>query len=61
MNPRKVIGQRRHKTDVIAVKREINSKIDPNYDPINIYDYKPLPSDERSIHKFNGGSLENIF
>ncbi len=60
-DPLKVIGRRKHKTDAISVSRDINFKINPNYDPLNIYDYKVLPADERSIHKFNGATFDNIF
>lgn len=56
-----VIGRRKHETDALSVSRDINYKIDPNYDPMNIYDYKVLPADERSIHKFNGATFDNIF
>ena len=38
MNPHKIVGQRKSQTDAVAVKREINSKIDPSYDPMNLYE-----------------------
>lgn len=39
---------------------ETNRKVFPNFNPNNIYEVKVLPADERSIHKFNGATFQNI-
>jgi len=58
-DPHKVIGRRLHWPDSIYVQRPVNFKINPDYDPMNIYEFKVLPADERSIHKFNGATFAN--
>ena len=35
-------------------------EIFPNFDPMNIYQIKVLPGDERSVHKFNGATFTKI-
>ncbi len=61
INPDKIIGKRKQKEDAGAINRTINYQIKANYDPMNIYDNKVLPADERSIHKFNAATFESIY
>ena len=35
----------------------MNYVVFPEYDPMNLYELKVLPHDERSVHKFNGNTL----
>jgi hypothetical protein len=60
INPHKVLGQRLHKSDSKFYNRDINHIILEDYDPINIYEMKVLPADERSIHKFNEATFVGI-
>jgi hypothetical protein len=38
----------------------VNFKVSEDYDPMNIYEFKVLPSDERRLHKFNSGYFEDV-
>ena len=60
MDPQRVIGQRKLKSDARYFSRPINYTVLKTYDPMNIYEFKVLPADERSVHKFNGATFENI-
>ena len=62
VNPNKVIGKRTSEGDMVVVKKyaEANRKVFADYDPVNIYEIKPLPADERSYHKFNGATFSKI-
>lgn len=54
VNPNTVLGQRMSKYDAQDATHDINTKISPDYDPNNIYEFKVLPQDERYMHKYNG-------
>jgi hypothetical protein len=60
VNPFKVVGKRANTDDEKYVNTPENKKTFPNFNPNNIYEVKALPADERSIHKFNGATFENI-
>jgi hypothetical protein len=38
----------------------VNSLVAEDYNPMNIYEFKILPSDERHLHKFNAASFNDI-
>lgn len=48
-------------SDAVFNNRTINYQINPDYDPMNIYEIKVLPKDERTIKKFNGATYEGIY
>jgi hypothetical protein len=60
VDPQKVIGQRKLKSDEKYFSRPANYKVLKTYDPVNIYEFKVLPADERSVHKFNGATFQGI-
>ena len=60
INPEKIIGTRTSKSDAKNATSEMNTKLDPNYDPGKIYQIIVLPQDERSLHKFNNTTFTDI-
>lgn len=60
VDPTKIIGKRTSLTDAKNASSEVNFKTFAPYDPSNIYQIKVLPHDERSVHKFNGTTFENL-
>ena len=58
VDPNKVIGRRKSKTDAEYANLPKNKEVFPEFDPWNIYQVKVLPADERSIHKFNGATFD---
>lgn len=56
-DPTVVLEKRQHVSDSKYMERVINYKIVEDYDPINIYEFKVLPADERPIKKFNSATF----
>jgi hypothetical protein len=61
LDPFKIVARRKHVTDAEYSKRDINYKINADYDPLNIYEIKVLPKDEKSLHKFNAATYGEIY
>lgn len=60
VDPQQVIGQRVLESDGKYFSRPANAQVAEDYDPMKIYEFKILPSDERGLHKFNGATFQNI-
>jgi hypothetical protein len=60
VNPYKLLGKRISPYDISLADKPINYNVFPDYKPNMIYQIKALPADERSLHKFNGASFDNI-
>ncbi len=57
IDPANVLGRRELKSDGDYFSRDVNFKVAEDYDPMNIYEFKVLPSDERRLHKFNSATF----
>lgn len=59
LDPTRVVARRRQGSDGEWAKRGSSEAVFPEFDSGSVYEMKVLPSDERSIHKFNGASFDN--
>lgn len=60
VDPSNVIGRRLLQSDADYFSRAINYKVVEDYDPMNIYEFRVLPPDERKLHKFNNGYFVDV-